>query len=222
MRTQPSVTFQPSLFDDREVSFDGTFAGIERIALDEQCWVDHLQGFVRGADALFDQILSARKWGQRQRWMYEQQVLEPRLTSPWNLRKGEHIQPPIIEALRVELGRRYGVEFDTIGFNLYRDGHDSVAWHSDHIEKSIEEPTIALVSVGERRKFMMRPKTGGNSRVFMLGRGDLLVTGGRTNWRWDHSVPKVAQAGPRISLAYRYGMDARAYAHKKTLEPQPR
>ena len=53
----------------------------------------------------------------------------------------------------------------------------------------------------------------------MLGRGDLLVTGGKTQRTWEHSVPKVAQAGPRISLAYRHGMDPRAYAHKKNVEP---
>lgn len=222
MRSQPLVTFQHSLFDAPSVGFDETFAGLERIALDDACWVDHLPDFVRGADLLFDQVLKARKWGQRQRWMYEKQVLEPRLTSPWNIKRGEPLNPPILEQLRVAIGARYGVEFDTVGFNLYRDGADSVAWHSDHIVKEIDEPTIALVSVGERRKFMMRPKAGGKSRTFMLGRGDLLVTGGKTNHRWDHSVPKVAQAGPRISLAFRYGMDARAYAHKKTLEPQHR
>ena len=55
----------------------------------------------------------------------------------------------------------------------------------------------------------------GRSRTFMLGRGDLLVTGGKTQRTWEHSVPKVAQAGPRISLAYRHGLDPRAYAHKK-------
>ncbi len=44
-----------------------------------------------------------------------------------------------------------------------------------------------------------------------LGRGDLLVTGGRTQRDWDHAVPKVASAGPRISLAFRYGMSAGVY-----------
>jgi hypothetical protein len=34
-----------------------------------------------------------------------------------------------------------------------------------------------------------------------------LVTGGRTQRLWQHSVPKVASAaGPRISLAFRHGM----------------
>jgi alkylated DNA repair dioxygenase AlkB len=113
------------------------------------------------------------------------------------------------------------VVFDSVGFNLYRDGNDSVAWHGDRIKKEIEEPIVVLVSLGEPRKFLLRPKEGGKSTTFMLGRGDLLVTGGKTQRAWDHSVPKVARAGPRISLAFRHGMDPAAYAGKRVEEPQP-
>jgi hypothetical protein len=40
----------------------------------------------------------------------------------------------------------------------------------------------------------------------MLGRGELLVTGGATQRAWEHSVPKVASAGPRMSLTFRHGL----------------
>jgi alkylated DNA repair dioxygenase AlkB len=102
---------------------------------------------------------------------------------------------------------------------LYRDGEDSVAWHGDRIVAEIEEPVVALVCLGERRKFLLRPRGGGRSRAFQLGRGDLLVTGGKTQRTWEHCVPKVAQAGPRISLAFRYGLDPRAYSGK-TITPE--
>jgi alkylated DNA repair dioxygenase AlkB len=52
---------------------------------------------------------------------------------------------------------------------------------------------------------------GGKSRPFVLRGGDLLVTGGTTQRTWEHSVPKVARAGPRMSLAFRHGMDASVY-----------
>jgi alkylated DNA repair dioxygenase AlkB len=65
---------------------------------------------------------------------------------------------------------------------------------------------VALLSLGEPRKFLLRRKGGGPSRALMLGRGDLLITGGKTQRNWEHSVPKVARAGPRISIAYRYGL----------------
>ena len=70
---------------------------------------------------------------------------------------------------------------------------------------------VALVSLGEPRRFLLRPRGGGRSRPFPLGHGDLLVTGGETQRTWEHAVLKVAHAGPRISVAFRHGMDARRY-----------
>ena len=151
--------------------------------------------------------------------MYDQKVREPRLTAPWNAASGEPLEPPVLEHVRRVLSERYEVEFDSVGFNLYRDGRDSVAWHGDRIIKEIEEPIVALISLGEPRRFLLRPKEGGRSKVFLLGRGDLLVTGGKTQRTWEHSVPKVAQAGPRISLAYRHGMDPRVYERKEAVAP---
>jgi alkylated DNA repair dioxygenase AlkB len=216
------LVWQPSLLAvTAEIDFDRSFSNLKRIDLDEESWVDRVPGWVSGSDALFEQILTQRRWGQRRRHMYDQKVLEPRLTAPWNVQSGEPLEPPVLEEIRVALSDRYERDFDSVGFNLYRDGRDSVAWHADRIRKEIEDPIVALVSVGEPRKFLLRPKGGGRSRSFMLGRGDLLVTGGKSQRTWEHSVPKVAQAGPRISLAYRHGMDPAAYAHKETVEPGP-
>ncbi len=208
----PHLEFQPSLFDATSVGFDRSFAGVERLALDETGWIDHGPGFLRGADRLFEQVLWSRDWGERTRWMYDQRVREPRLTSWWELASGVPLEPAVLEALRLALSGRYGVLFDSAGFNLYRDGQDSVAWHADRIRKEIVDPVLALVSLGEPRKFLLRPRGGGRSIAFKLGRGDLLVTGGTATRGWEHTVPKVARAGPRISIAYRHGLDPRAYA----------
>jgi alkylated DNA repair dioxygenase AlkB len=214
----PHVNFQPSLLDAAAaaVALDRTFATLERIHLDEASWVDHAPGWVRGSDALFADLLASRRWAQRSRWMYDRMVLEPRLTAPWSLRSGEPLEPAVLDDMRRRLGERYGVVFDSAGFNLYRDGGDGVAWHGDRIVKAIAEPVIPLVSLGEPRRFLLRPRGGGRSRAFHLGRGDLLVTGGRTHRAWQHSVPKVARAGPRISIAFRYGLDPRAYGEERT------
>ena len=207
-----SLEFQPSLFDGPPVGFDRDFSRVERLALDGQSWVDHAPGWIRGSDVLFEQVLRSRGWGERTRWMYDRQVREPRLTDPWSLDAGTPLEPAALEEVRLALSARYGVPFDSAGFNLYRDGRDSVAWHSDRISREVVDPVIALVSLGEPRKFLLRPKGGGPSIAFWLGRGDLLVTGGAATRTWEHSVPKVARAGPRISVAYRHGLDPRAYA----------
>lgn len=214
------VSFQHELFTQAEPAFDAGFSGLQRLWLDDTAWVDHAPGWVSGPGTLFQQVLDARTWGQRSRVMYEKKVLEPRLTAPWNLRSGKPLQPELLGAMRVALSERYGVVFDSIGFNLYRDGRDSVAWHGDRISKEIPDPIVALVSLGARRKFLMRPKGGGKSTPFLLGEGDLLVTGGTAQRTWDHSVPKVAHAEPRISLAFRYGVNLHVYGDKKPPEEQ--
>jgi alkylated DNA repair dioxygenase AlkB len=214
--SSPDLIWQPSLLAIAEtIDVDRSFSELQRIQLDEEAWIEHAPSWVSGADRLFGEILTGRNWQQRSRRMYDKKVQEPRLTAPWSLESGDPLDPAILEEVRVLLSDRYDRRFDSVGFNLYRDGRDSVAWHADRISKEIEDPIVALVSVGEPRKFLLRPKGGGGSRAFLLGRGDLLVTGGKTQRTWEHSVPKVAKAGPRISLAYRHNLDMAAYAHKK-------
>lgn len=220
MTPSPSIVWQPSLFAGfQAVGIDRSFSGLQREDLDDEAWVDHCPGWIQGADRLFEEVLAARDWGQRSRRMYDQRVVEPRLTSTWNLRSGEPLEPSILEEIRAALSDRYARRFDSAGFNLYRDGRDSVAWHADRIAKEIEDPIVALISLGEPRRFLLRPKGGGPSRMFLLGGGDLLVTGGTTQRTWDHSVPKVKLAGPRISIAFRHDMDPAAYARKQVERP---
>jgi alkylated DNA repair dioxygenase AlkB len=208
----PDLNWQPSLFDvSAAPTPDAAFGTLERIQLDEDSWVDHAPGWVMGSDPLFSELVESIDWGQRSRQMYDQRVIEPRLTSLWRKSSGQPLQPAILEEIRGLLSLRYGIEFDSAGFNLYRDGRDSVAWHGDRIKKSIVDPLVALVSLGEPRKFLLKPREGGSLRTFMLGRGDLLVTGGRTQRSWLHGVPKVAKAGPRLSIAFRHGLDPTIY-----------
>jgi len=222
------LIWQPSLLDaDPEPEIDETFAGAVRIQLDPRgdggcppdngggsrqgtSWIERVPGWVAGSDALFDHLVQAADWGQRTRKMWDQEVLEPRLTSGWGAESGRPLEPPILERMRRALSERYGVEFDSMGLNLYRDGRDSVAWHGDRIAREIAEPLVAIVSVGEPRRFLLRPKAATDGRRaahrLVLGRGELLVTGGATQRAWEHSVPKVASAGPRMSLTFRHGL----------------
>jgi alkylated DNA repair dioxygenase AlkB len=206
--------FQPSLFDGAPTSFDASFSALARVHLDETSWIDHAPGWVSGSDRLFDLVLRSRDWREHTRWIYDPRVVEPRLAAMWELESGEALEPPVLDEIRLSLSARYRVLFDSAGLNLYRDGRDSVAWQRTDLE-GIVDPVIALVSLGEPRKFLLRPRGGGRSIAFLLGRGDLLVSGGTATRTWEHCVPKVAYAGPRISVAYRHGLDPRAYAGKR-------
>lgn len=180
-----------------------------RTYLDETSWVDYAPRWAEAPDALFEQLRASRKWGQRTRWLFDEEVLEPRLTARWV--KGEGLEPLQLQRMLESLNAAYGVEFDSIGFNLYRDGNDSVAPHGDKIVKSIAEPIVALVSLGGPRRLVLKPRVGGKSVSWDLQSGDLLVTGGRTQRAWLHGIPKVKHANPRISLAFRYGLHPNAY-----------
>jgi alkylated DNA repair dioxygenase AlkB len=175
---------------------------IERITLDAECWVDHAAGWLAGPDGVFAELVATLPWAGRDRVMYGQRVAEPRLTARWP--DDSTPLPPALDEARLRLSDRYGVELDSVGFNLYRDGGDSVAWHRDKIPAAIERPVVALVSLGAPRPFRLRPWGGGASIAFSLGNGDLLVTGGMTQRRWEHSVPKRRAAAPRLSVAFRH------------------
>jgi alkylated DNA repair dioxygenase AlkB len=202
----PAVSWQPSLWAGQSTVVDVSFRGLERTQIDDDSWVDHCPAWTSGSDRAFEELLRDVAWSQRRRWMYDRRVDEPRLTSWRRIDEQTAVASAWLEDARASLSARYEVRFDSVGLNLYRDGADSVAWHRDRIPAEIVDPVVALVSLGEPRTFLLRPYGGGRSRAFKLGRGDLLVTGGQTQRRFEHSVPKVKASGPRMSIAFRHGV----------------
>jgi len=201
------VSWQASLFGLDPPSVDTTFAGLQRHALDETSWVDHLPRWLGGSDQVFAELVARTAWRHRRVPMYDRMVDEPRLTWWWTEEDGPAALPlPVLAEVAAVLVERYRRPFDSIGLNFYRDGRDSVAWHGDRVRHSQADPMVVIVSVGAPRPFLLRPRGGGSSLPFLLGQGDLLVMGGAIQHDWEHSVPKVAAAGPRISITFRHGV----------------
>jgi alkylated DNA repair dioxygenase AlkB len=199
----PPVEWQGSLFAVGEPELGEDMAGVERLWLDATTWIDYGPRWFGGADELFAELAAGLRWHQRTVPMYDRLVREPRLTWWWS--EGDDGRPPaVLDAARHVLSRWYTRRFDSIGCNYYRTGADSVAWHADRIRFYQEDPLVAIVSLGSPRPFLLRPRGGGRSRSFLLGHGDLLVMGGACQHDWEHTVPKVASAGPRISVSYRH------------------
>lgn len=195
------VTWQPSLLavaDEPDV--DLGLDGARRRFLGQGAWVDHVPGWVQGADALFDEIVGSAPWqDEQQRPMYDRIVDVPRLTTGgWH--EG---RPRLLDRMARCLGRHYGVRLPSISANLYRDGNDSVAWHGDRVGRHRVTTIVAIVSLGSPRKLLLRPEGGGPSIGYTLHSGDLLVQGGTCQKTFQHCVPKRAHAGPRISVMFR-------------------
>ena len=192
------LTWQPSLLGGDDPAFDSALTGVERRDLGSGAWYDLLPGWVAGDAALFDRLAAAAPWAAHERPMYERMVTEPRLTT------GAWADPPApLPAMAAALSRRYGCDLSTISANLYRDGRDSVAWHGDRVGRRRSHTVVAIVSLGAPRRFLLRPAGGGPSLRLTPGGGDLLVLGGTCQRTWQHSVPKCASAGPRISVMFR-------------------
>lgn len=200
------LRWQPSLLAGGEPAFDRDFTAIERTDLSQGAWIEEQHGWVTGADELFVRLLDATPWRQGSLWMYDHRVAEPRLTHRWHLPDDPPPEAVLVD-MAAALGDRYGVAFTQIGANLYRSGADSVAWHGDRVARELAEATIALVSLGEPRPFRLRPKGGGTAVRLLPGPGDLLVMGGSCQRTWDHAVPKVRSAGPRMSVQFRHAYD---------------
>lgn len=196
------------------MSFDASFRNLQRTQLDGNSWVDHAPGWVQGADELFTQLAEQIPWRQRTGIpMYDQLVTEPRLTW-WPTDTDDSTDtvdlPAVIDDLGAALSGHYDEPLGSIACNLYRDGADSVAWHRDRNRFHHPNPLVAIVSLGARRSFRMRPfdRPSRSERYasveFRVGEGDLLVMGGACQHEWEHAVPKVAHApGPRISVMFR-------------------
>ena len=208
-------TYQPSMFDltgdagGQAAPGVGELAGrVTRHRLTAGAWVDVLPGWLRGSDAVFE-ILLGIDWRADRRQMYDSVVDVPRLLRWFG--GDEQLPHPALTAAKSALNGHYadelGEEFVTAGMCLYRDGRDSVAWHGDRIGRGRHEDTmVAILSLGEARKLMLRPNGGGTGRTltFALGHGDLLVMGGSCQRTWEHCIPKTAKpVGPRVSVQFR-------------------
>lgn len=191
-----------SLFGSGTASVTGkpTF---RRVQLDPCCWVDYVDGFVEGADSLFARVQADFDWFRGERLMYGRWLDEPRLTAKLDL--SDTAVPWVVKLAVRTLTNHYDRTFAGLFCNYYQNGQDSVAWHADRIGRSEIDPLVAIVSLGGPRTLALRPQQGGPGLRVALHSGDLLVMGGATQHHWEHAVPKVARAAPRMSVTLRAG-----------------
>ena len=149
-------------------------------------------------------LLDSPIWRQQRRVMYERELDVPRLTAHFSA--DDDALPWPLDAALARVRATTGESFNSIGLNLYRDEHDSVAMHNDRLGDLVEGRPIALISLGETRRMHIRSKKNMPSRRFDLDleAGSLLLMSWSTQQHYDHGIPKQTHPlGPRISLAFR-------------------
>ena len=174
-----------------------------RIDLDETSWVEVRRAWMSAGDAdeLFAHLEGVAPWEQRTRWMFQQRVLEPRLTAEYLdlVAAGS----PVLLRAAAALAAQYGVRYDGAWLNLYRSGDDSTSWHGDRFTCKRPDCIVPVLSLGATRRFLLRPAAGGPSTSLTVAHGDLVVMGGRCQRDWRHAVPKLPRVRePRISVNF--------------------
>jgi alkylated DNA repair dioxygenase AlkB len=97
-----------------------------------------------------------------------------------------------------------GTTFNSCLLNLYHNGNEGMAWHSDDEASLGKNTTIASLSFGAERKFMFRYKQTKQTVSLILQSGSLLVMKDTTQTNWLHSLPKTKKVTtPRVNLTFR-------------------
>lgn len=112
---------------------------------------------------------------------------------------------PALNELREYLLRHCGERYNSVLCNLYRDGRDSMGWHSDDERELGNDPIIASLSFGGVRRFRVRHRTDPLRRLELdLPSGSLLRMAGTTQKFYRHDLPKTAHlVDARINLTFR-------------------
>jgi len=116
-----------------------------------------------------------------------------------------HAWTPACAELRDRVGALCGERYNSVLCNLYRDGRDSMGWHSDDEPELGPAPAIASLSFGAVRRFRLRHRRDPDQRIELdLAPGSLLLMTGATQRNYRHDLTRTARAvGPRINLTFR-------------------
>ena len=163
----------------------------------------------------FERLHDEIAWERHHLRIFGREVASPRL-SCWvgdaeavyrysGTRFTPHAWTPALSELRLWLAKNCHEDCNSVLCNLYRDGRDSMGWHSDDEPELGDSPSILSFSFGGARRFRLRHRKRPEIRLELdLPPGSLLRMAGTTQRFYRHDLPKTARAVPaRINLTYR-------------------
>lgn len=166
------------------------------------------------SDSFLKNLLSSIAWKQESMNMYGKQVDFPRLTAwygnndkPYSF-SGITLQPTPwtseILTIKNRIESSENTVFNSVLLNLYRNGNDSISWHTDAEKELGINPVIASVSFGATRKFQLRHIRTKEKLEIELPHGSLLIMKGELQHFWQHQIPKTSKpVRERINLTFR-------------------
>jgi alkylated DNA repair dioxygenase AlkB len=191
---------------------------MERIALSDGgvCELHARWLNAREAKHAFTALMAEVSWQSRTIQIFGREVLQPRLVSwvgdaeaVYTYSRTRHEPWPwtkVLHELRTRVSQVAGIELNSVLCNLYRDGRDSMGFHSDSEPELGPDPIIASLSLGATRRFCLRHRDhpARDKLELALDDGSLLLMRGTTQRYYRHGVPKEPKIlEPRINLTFR-------------------
>lgn len=160
------------------------------------------------SNSLLATLIADTPWKQTVQKLWDKEYLTPRLTCwygetdkidgtlPWT---------PQLQAIREIVEPLAGIRFNSVLLNYYRDGNDSVAWHSDKESIMGSQPVIASVSFGQVRSFDIRNKDDHKEQYSVkLEHGSFLLMKSGLQEQWQHRIAKSTRPmKARVNLTFR-------------------
>ncbi len=167
------------------------------------------------ANFYFEKLQQEIPWKQDKIKLFGKEHFQPRLSAFFAAQdvnyaysglklKPKEFSEEILQ-IRKSVEEFSGLTFNSCLANLYRDGQDSMGWHSDDEKELGKNPVIASVSFGAERIFHLKNKTDKNlKQKVSLVHGSLLMMEEATQHNWKHQLPKTKKSiGPRLNLTFR-------------------
>jgi alkylated DNA repair dioxygenase AlkB len=172
---------------------------------DAEGGVRYWPGFIdaRLAQEWFLALQARAAWTHLQRPMYDRIVDVPRLVASY--RTDSFPSELRLAEMLALVQQQVSAPYNGVGLNLYRDGNDSVAMHNDKLHILTAPHPIALVSLGDPRRMLIRAKAGDRDTLAVdLEPGSLLCMSHASQLTHEHGIPKTKKPqGPRISAVFR-------------------
>jgi alkylated DNA repair dioxygenase AlkB len=167
------------------------------------------------SDDLLRRFIQETPWQQRVQKLYDKEVITPRLTAWYGdpevydyaslTQTKPNLWTPDMLMIKAKVEELANIQFNSVLLNYYRDGNDSVAWHSDKESVLGKNPIIASVSFGQVRSFDIRNKEDHQTKYSVrLEHGSYLLMKSGLQQYWEHRIAKsVKPMKPRVNLTFR-------------------
>lgn len=166
------------------------------------------------ADNYFEKLLHNIRWENDKAFIFGKLIVTKRKAAWYGSSDFEYTYSNVVKralpwteellALKNIVEAYTNETFNSCLLNLYHDGNEGMAWHSDDEQDLQRNGAIASLSFGAERRFSFRHKQSKQTLSLSLEHGSLLVMKGATQTHWLHSLPKSRiVTTPRINLTFR-------------------